>query len=109
MPTEKAKKPAKAGRPKGTTPPKKTTTVRLHHYLLDWNWDEDRCRVRTGHGPENMTRLRRFAIGLIKSKSDDSVAATIAKLARRVRSVFDYFRMTGKSSPRSCPSFGQQG
>lgn len=83
--------------------------VEAHHYLLDWNWDEDRCRVRTGHGPENMTRLRRFAIGLIKSKSDDSVAATIAKLARRVRSVFDYFRMTGKSSPRSCPSFGQQG
>jgi uncharacterized protein (DUF4415 family) len=36
MPTEKAKKPAKAGRPKGTTPPKKTTTVRLDQDLLDW-------------------------------------------------------------------------
>jgi predicted transposase YbfD/YdcC len=21
------------------------------HYLLDWNWDEDRCTIRTGHGP----------------------------------------------------------
>ncbi len=37
------------------------------HYIIDWNYDEDRSRIQTGHGPENMTRLRRFAIGLIKS------------------------------------------
>ncbi len=70
------------------------------HYILDWNWDEDRCMLRTGHGPENITRLRRFAIGLIKSKSNDSVAATIRKLARKARRVFDYLRMTGNSQPR---------
>jgi hypothetical protein len=64
------------------------------------NWDEDRCTLRTGHGPENITRLRRFATGLIKSKSRDSVAATIAKLARNVRRVFDYLRMTRNSVPR---------
>jgi hypothetical protein len=29
----------------------------------------DRVTIRTGHGPENITRLRRFAIGLIKAKS----------------------------------------
>jgi predicted transposase YbfD/YdcC len=83
--------------------------VEAHHYIIDWNWDEDRCRLRTGHGPENMTRLRRFAVGLIKSKSDDSVTATIAKLSRRVRRVFDYFRMTGNSTPRSCSSTRQGG
>ncbi len=38
------------------------------HYILDWNYDEDRGRIRTGHGPENVTRLRRFAVGVIKSK-----------------------------------------
>ena len=47
--------------------------IEAHHYIIDWNWDEDRCRLRAGHGPENMTRLRRFAVGLIKSKSEDSV------------------------------------
>ena len=83
--------------------------IEAHHYIIDWNWDEDRCRLRTGHGPENMTRLRRFAVGLIKSKSNDSVAATIAKLARRVRRVFDYFRMTGNSTPRRRPSTAQGG
>ena len=30
--------------------------VEAHHYILDWNWDEDRCTLRTGHGPENVTR-----------------------------------------------------
>jgi predicted transposase YbfD/YdcC len=75
--------------------------IEAHHYILDWNWDEDRCTIRTGHGPENITRLRRFAVGLIKSKSSDSVAATIDKLARNVRRVFDYLRMTRNSNPRS--------
>src|SRR2546429_1734601 len=40
------------------------------HYIIDWNYDEDRSRIRTGHGPENMTRLRHFAISVIKSKGD---------------------------------------
>ncbi len=73
------------------------------HYILDWNWDEDRCTIRTGHGPENITALRRFAIGAIKSKSRDTVAATIQRLARNVRLVFDYLRMTDNSRlrPRS--------
>jgi predicted transposase YbfD/YdcC len=83
--------------------------VEAHHYILDWNWDEDRCTLRTGHGPENITRLRRFAAGLIKSKSRDSVAATIGKLARNVRRVFDYLRMTENSVPRSQRSCDQAG
>ena len=70
------------------------------HYILDWNWDEDRCTIRTGHGPENITALRRFAIGVIKSKSRDTVAATIQRLARNVRLVFDYLRMTDNSRYR---------
>ncbi len=74
--------------------------IESFHYLLDWNWNEDRCTIRTGFGPENMTRMRRFAASLIKSKSSDSVASTIRKLARNVRRVFDYLRMTENSQPR---------
>jgi len=44
------------------------------HYIIDWNYDEDRSRIRTGHGPENITRLRRFAVGLLKSKGVSNVA-----------------------------------
>jgi predicted transposase YbfD/YdcC len=82
--------------------------IEAHHYILDWNWDEDRCRLSTGHGPENMTRLRRFAVGLIKANSDDSVAATIVKLARRVRRVFDYLLMTDNAKPRASRSVAQE-
>lgn len=71
--------------------------VESHHYILDWNWNEDRCKIRTGHGPENITCLRRFATGLIKSISKDSVASTINRLARNVRQVLDYLRMTDNS------------
>ena len=68
------------------------------HYIIDWNYDEDRSRIRTGHGPENITRLRRFAIGVIKSKGVRSVAQKMRELTFNVRSVFDYLRMTENSS-----------
>jgi predicted transposase YbfD/YdcC len=68
------------------------------HYILDWNFDEDRGRIRTGYGPENVSRLRRFAVGLIKSKGVRSVAQKMRRLTMRVRSVLDYFRMTKNSS-----------
>ena len=64
------------------------------HYILDWNFDEDRSRIRTGYGPENISRLRRFAIGVIKAKGARSVAQKMRELTRNVRLVFDYLRMT---------------
>ena len=69
------------------------------HYLLDWNYDEDRSCIRTGFGPENITRLRRFALGILKSfqKKAQSVAELMRKLCFRSRIVFDYFRMTENS------------
>ena len=72
--------------------------VESHHYILDQNWKEDRCTISAGHGPENITCLRRFAIGLIKSiNTKDSVSSITEKLARNVRRVFDYLRMTANS------------
>ncbi|MEN6468307.1 MAG: ISAs1 family transposase [Smithella sp.] len=64
------------------------------HYILDWNFDEDRSRIRTGHGPENISRLRRFAIGLLKSKKTKSVAQKMRQLNRDIRLVFDDLCMT---------------
>jgi predicted transposase YbfD/YdcC len=73
------------------------------HYIIDWNYDEDRSQIRTGFGPENITRLRRFAVGILKSfqKPAQSIAAMMRKLAFRTRLVFDYLRMTQNSSARS--------
>lgn len=73
------------------------------HYILDWNYDEDRSQIRTGFGPENITRLRRFAVGILKSfqKPAQSMAEMMRKLSFRTRLVFDYLRMTRNSSARS--------
>jgi len=72
------------------------------HYIIDWNYDEDRSRIRTGTGPENISRLRRFAVGILKSfqKPAQSIAAMMRKLTFRTRLVFDYLRMTRNSSAR---------
>jgi predicted transposase YbfD/YdcC len=75
------------------------------HYVLDWNYDEDRSRIRTGYGPENVTRLRRFAISVIyavrnavrKPRTASSVAQKMRELATNSRLVFDYLRMTENS------------
>ena len=58
--------------------------------IVDWNYDEGRSRIRKGHGPENITRLRRFAISMIKSKGVRSVPQKMRQLMRNVRLVFDY-------------------
>lgn len=87
--------------PDQATPQQVLTVNRGHwsienscHYILDWNWDEDRSRIRTKYGPENVSRLRRLAISLIKAKGVTSVAQKIRQLHRSVRLVFDYLRMS---------------
>lgn len=69
------------------------------HYIIDWNYDEDRSHIRTGFGPENITRLRRFAVGILKGyqKQAQSVAEMMRKLSFSARLVFDYLRMTKNS------------
>ena len=71
------------------------------HYIIDWNYDEDRSRIRTGHGPENITRLRRFAIGLLKDKrSAETIPEKMKKLLLNTRAVFDILKMTRNAMPR---------
>jgi predicted transposase YbfD/YdcC len=67
------------------------------HYVIDWNFDEDRSRIHVGHGPENITRLRRFAVGVIKSKKVRSVARKTRELNHCPRLVFDFLKMTKNS------------
>ena len=70
------------------------------HYVLDMTWDEDRCRIRTGYGPENTSRLRRFAISVLNlhAKPADSIASMTRRLAAKNRLVFDYLLMTKNST-----------
>ena len=77
-------------------------TIEATHHILDWSFDEDLSRIRSGHGPENMTLLRRFAIGLIKTRGL-AVAGTMRNLAGNPRRVLDFLNMTDNTAPRACP------
>lgn len=78
---------------------RKHWSVESCHYIIDWNYDEDRSRIRSGYGPENITRLRRFAIGLLKSKKpNETIPEKMKKLMLNRRAVFDYLKMTRNSN-----------
>ncbi len=73
-------------------------SIESHHYIIDWNFQEDLSRIRTGYGPENITRLRRFAISILKSKKKKiSIARIMQTLSFNIRAVFDYIKMTRNS------------
>lgn len=97
--------------PSKASPQQVLTTNREHwtienrcHYVIDWNFDEDRSRIRTGFGPENVTRLRRFAVGVVTqyAKGKASIAEKMAELNRNTRLVFDYLKMTKNSTRQAC-------
>jgi len=69
------------------------------HYIIDWNYDEDRSQIQTGFGPENITRLRRFENGLLKNKRrNETTSEIMKKLMLNTRAVFDYLKMTRNSN-----------
>jgi len=58
--------------PETTTPTELLALVRGHwsieamHHIQDVSYDEDRSRIRTRHGPANMTTLTRLAVTVIR-------------------------------------------
>ena len=59
--------------------------------------------LKNNNGPENMTRLRRFAIGVLKSKQKryETVREQMLRLNRMPRVVLDYLKLTGNTALRS--------
>jgi len=77
-------------------------SIESYHYIIDWNYDKNRSQIRTGFEPENNTRLRRFAISLLKDeKRNETVPEMMKKLMLNTRVVFDYLKMTRNSNPSS--------
>lgn len=60
----------------GTDAPRIATAIRSHwgienqlHYALDVSFNEDQCRVRRGHAAENLSRIRRIALNLLRRET----------------------------------------
>jgi predicted transposase YbfD/YdcC len=50
------------------------------HWVLDVAFDEDRGRVRRGHGPRNLALLRKIALNLLKQESTAKVGIKSKRL-----------------------------
>ncbi|MGE5295431.1 MAG: ISAs1 family transposase [Solirubrobacterales bacterium] len=55
------------------------------HWVRDVTFDEDRCRVRTGVGAENMATLRNLAISLHRLAGASNIAAALRTVSRDVK------------------------
>ncbi len=76
-------------------------SIETVHRILDDvnNWNEDHCRIRSGHGPENVSALRRFAIAVIR-RYRKLVAPTMCELHGNARLLLDYLRLTKNTRRR---------
>lgn len=54
------------------------------HWHLDVTLQEDACRVRTGHGPENLATLRKLTLHLLTQQRDG-----LSLQKRRVKAAYD--------------------
>ena len=70
------------------------------HYVIDWGFNEDHSHISEGLGPENVTRLRRLFVGIIRAYTNGktSIAEKVRCLQRNTRLVFDCLRMTKNTS-----------
>lgn len=53
------------------------------HYVRDMAYDEDRCRIRTGKGPQVMAALRNFAVSLMRMNGVSNITREMRELAHR--------------------------
>jgi hypothetical protein len=51
--------------------------------VRDFSFDEDRCQVRTGYGPQVLACLRNAAISLLRRLGWRSIASALRHLAAR--------------------------
>ncbi|MER7960224.1 ISAs1 family transposase [Streptomyces sp. NPDC096030] len=51
------------------------------HYVRDTLWDEDRSRIRTGHGPENMATLRNTTLNRLRARDATSITEAVRDLS----------------------------
>ena len=50
------------------------------HWSLDVTFNEDRCRIRKDHAPENMAALRRLALNLLRQEGSESISVRQKRL-----------------------------
>jgi predicted transposase YbfD/YdcC len=63
------------------------------HYVRDMTYDEDRCRLRTGTGPQALACLRNFAISLLRHRGFRNIAAALRAMAAQPYRILALLRL----------------
>lgn len=58
------------------------------HYVRDMAFDEDRCRIRTGKGPQTMAAIRNFAMSLLRLNGLTAITKSMREIAHRPHLAF---------------------
>lgn len=54
------------------------------HWVRDVTMDEDRCRIRTGNGPQVMATLRNLVLNVLRLAGSKNIAASMRTCGHRV-------------------------
>jgi predicted transposase YbfD/YdcC len=54
------------------------------HWPRDVAWGEDRCRIRTGHGPHTLSAIRNAALNFTRSLGQHKITAALRQNALQV-------------------------
>ena len=57
------------------------------HFVRDTTFTEDASKIRTGHGPDNMATLRRFAINQLRAAGHPNIAAGLREMSYQPGSI----------------------
>jgi predicted transposase YbfD/YdcC len=62
------------------------------HYVKDVTFNEDRLKIRTGNGPQNMSLLRTLVINILRKKGFSSIKQAIRLLAGNIVQMVNMLR-----------------
>ena len=62
------------------------------HWVRDVTMGEDKCRARTGQGPENLATLRNTALTLLRTNGYKAIAPTLRRMATKPRELLKILR-----------------
>ena len=72
---------------KNATAKQAAESIRIHwgienqlHWILDMGFDEDQCRIRTGHAAENFSRMRRIALNALEQDTTQKIGIKSKRL-----------------------------
>lgn len=60
------------------------------HWVRDVTFGEDKCQVKSGHGPQNLAAFRNAAVSVLRLAGFKEIAATLRDFSYRPRQLLQF-------------------